>query len=70
VGPTLLEAPTAGLCVDKLKVGNEFGSVEALWSQFENVMAKNQEPKGDEANGEQGRGDGNEEDLSEEKKTT
>ncbi len=23
-----------------LKVGNEFGSVEALWSQFENVMAK------------------------------
>ncbi|KAJ9644679.1 Dolichyl-diphosphooligosaccharide-protein glycosyltransferase subunit dad1 [Coniosporium apollinis] len=21
-------------------VGNEFGSVEALWSQFENVMAK------------------------------
>lgn len=23
-----------------LKVGNEFGSVEALWSQFENVMTK------------------------------
>ncbi|KAI9703828.1 MAG: hypothetical protein M1836_007598 [Candelina mexicana] len=24
-------------------VGNEFGSVEALWSQFENVMAKDPE---------------------------
>ena len=23
-----------------VQVGNEFGSVEALWSQFENVMAK------------------------------
>lgn len=23
-----------------IAVGNEFGSVEALWSQFENVMAK------------------------------
>ncbi|KAI0113662.1 DASH complex subunit Dad1-domain-containing protein [Nemania sp. FL0031] len=31
-------------------VGNEFSSVEALWSQFENVMAKDEEGKtgGDE----------------------
>ncbi|KAJ2976742.1 hypothetical protein NUW58_g8010 [Xylaria curta] len=27
-------------------VGNEFSSVEALWSQFENVMAKDEESKG------------------------
>ncbi|ORY56881.1 DASH complex subunit Dad1-domain-containing protein [Pseudomassariella vexata] len=27
-------------------VGNEFSSVEALWSQFENVMAKEPEPEG------------------------
>ncbi|MCJ1472515.1 hypothetical protein MMC13_001163 [Lambiella insularis] len=26
-----------------IAIGNEFGSVEALWSQFENVMAKDQE---------------------------
>ncbi|KAK3621439.1 Dolichyl-diphosphooligosaccharide-protein glycosyltransferase subunit dad1 [Elasticomyces elasticus] len=26
-----------------IAVGNEFGQVEALWSQFENVMAKNPE---------------------------
>ncbi|KAF8864863.1 hypothetical protein BDZ45DRAFT_736989 [Acephala macrosclerotiorum] len=26
-----------------IEVGNEFGSVEALWSQFENVMAKDPE---------------------------
>ncbi|KAF9877581.1 hypothetical protein CkaCkLH20_04716 [Colletotrichum karsti] len=26
-----------------ITVGNEFSSVEALWSQFENVMAKEQE---------------------------
>jgi DASH complex subunit DAD1 len=25
------------------QVGNEFSSVEALWSQFENVMAKDPE---------------------------
>ncbi|KAI4250008.1 MAG: hypothetical protein L6R42_008815 [Xanthoria sp. 1 TBL-2021] len=31
-----------------IAVGNEFGAVEALWSQFENVMAK--EPgEGEEA---------------------
>ncbi|KAF7858909.1 hypothetical protein EAF04_008950 [Stromatinia cepivora] len=27
-----------------IAVGNEFSSVEALWSQFENVMAKNPDP--------------------------
>jgi DASH complex subunit DAD1 len=27
-------------------VGNEFSSVEALWSQFENVMAKDPEAAG------------------------
>ncbi|KAJ5106800.1 hypothetical protein N7456_003475 [Penicillium angulare] len=26
-----------------ITVGNEFGSVEALWSQFENFMGQNQE---------------------------
>ncbi|RFU73714.1 dash complex subunit dad1 domain-containing [Trichoderma arundinaceum] len=26
-----------------IAVGNEFSSVEALWSQFENVMAKDEE---------------------------
>lgn len=31
-----------------MQVGNEFSSVEALWSQFENVMAKDPdaEPEG------------------------
>ncbi|KAI8310334.1 DASH complex subunit DAD1 [Colletotrichum sp. SAR11_59] len=36
-----------------ITVGNEFSSVEALWSQFENVMAKEpeQQPKeGEESN--------------------
>ncbi|KAL9091905.1 MAG: hypothetical protein Q9165_004657 [Trypethelium subeluteriae] len=28
-----------------IAVGNEFSSVEALWSQFENVMAKDTEPE-------------------------
>lgn len=30
----------------KRQVGNEFSSVEALWSQFENVMAKEPEEGG------------------------
>ncbi|ROT43456.1 hypothetical protein SODALDRAFT_348180 [Sodiomyces alkalinus F11] len=38
-------------------VGNEFSSVEALWSQFENVMAKdpeeNQPNEGDRGEGEE-----------------
>ena len=28
-----------------VKVGNEFSQVEGLWSQFENVMAKEPEPQ-------------------------
>lgn len=41
-----LEAVTA--------VGNEFSSVEALWSQFENVMAKEPEDaKGSDGEGQQ-----------------
>ncbi|KAF5137447.1 hypothetical protein E5D57_001225 [Metarhizium anisopliae] len=44
------------LLSDIALVGNEFSSVEALWSQFENVMAKDEakhqgektEPPGDE----------------------
>ena len=28
------------------KVGNEFSQVEGLWSQFENVMAKEPEKEG------------------------
>ncbi|KAF2838845.1 hypothetical protein M501DRAFT_923298, partial [Patellaria atrata CBS 101060] len=32
-----------------IAVGNEFGAVEALWSQFENVMGRTGEgPVGDE----------------------
>lgn len=30
------------------QVGNEFGAVEALWSQFENVMAKDTEHGGED----------------------
>ena len=29
-----------------MQVGNEFSSVEALWSQFENVMAKDPDAEG------------------------
>ncbi|KAL7821321.1 DASH complex subunit Dad1 domain-containing protein [Trichoderma aethiopicum] len=32
-----------------IAVGNEFSSVEALWSQFENVMAKDDEQDADKA---------------------
>lgn len=31
-----------------IAVGNEFSSVEALWSQFENVMAKDTSAEGQE----------------------
>lgn len=34
------------------QVGNEFSSVEALWSQFENVMAKEPEEDRPETEGE------------------
>jgi DASH complex subunit DAD1 len=37
-----------------IAVGNEFSPVEALWSQFENVMAK----QGGEEGGAQGQGQG------------
>jgi len=30
-----------------IAVGHEFGQVEGLWSQFENVMAKHEETKDD-----------------------
>ncbi|OAA35701.1 DASH complex, subunit Dad1 [Metarhizium rileyi] len=32
-----------------IEVGNEFSSVEALWSQFEHVMAKDESKQGDKA---------------------
>lgn len=31
------------------QVGHEFSSVEALWSQFENVMGKDGEDEGEES---------------------
>lgn len=36
-----------------IAVGKEFSPVEALWSQFENVMAKDPEEGADTAEGEQ-----------------
>ncbi|TVY50515.1 DASH complex subunit DAD1, partial [Lachnellula cervina] len=45
-----------------IAVGNEFSSVEALWSQFENVMAKDPDAEG-EAHGEGE--DGSQEDETE-----
>ena len=38
-----------------IAVGNEFSSVEALWSQFENVMAKDGDPEAGQGEGEEGR---------------
>ena len=46
-----------------IAVGNEFGAVEALWSQFEGVMA--QEP-GEEGKEGEGDGSGEEEEKDEE----
>ncbi|KAH6613450.1 DASH complex subunit Dad1-domain-containing protein [Chaetomium tenue] len=43
-----------------IAVGNEFSSVEALWSQFENVMAK-EEPEESGAAKSEDRGEGQEE---------
>jgi DASH complex subunit DAD1 len=37
-----------------VQVGNEFSSVEALWSQFENVMAKDPDAEGQAADDEEG----------------
>ena len=39
------------LADSKIQVGNEFSSVEALWSQFENVMAKDPEARGKDEDG-------------------
>jgi hypothetical protein len=39
----------AAAAADSAQVGNEFSSVEALWSQFETVMAK--EPEEGSGNG-------------------
>ncbi|EER24553.1 hypothetical protein CISG_02830 [Coccidioides immitis RMSCC 3703] len=36
-----------------IAVGNEFSSVEALWSQFENVMAKDGEGSGEKEHDEE-----------------
>jgi DASH complex subunit DAD1 len=36
-----------------VKVGNEFSSVEALWSQFENVMAKDPDAEAEAQHGEE-----------------
>lgn len=41
-----------------IAVGNEFSSVEALWSTFENVMAKEEEEEGD---GQEGHDEGHDE---------
>ncbi|KAL8953411.1 MAG: hypothetical protein Q9222_000724 [Ikaeria aurantiellina] len=44
-----------------IAVGNEFGAVEALWSQFENVMAKEpgngEQPKREDQQNEDGEED-------------
>lgn len=46
------------------QVGNEFGAVEALWSQFEGVMA--QEPEGEGKEGdEKGESEGDEDEAEE-----
>ncbi|KAI9821925.1 MAG: hypothetical protein M1827_002507 [Pycnora praestabilis] len=50
-----------------IAVGNEFGSVEALWSQFENVMAKDPEAEEEGEGREEGdevEGKGEEEDAT------
>lgn len=38
---------------ESVKVGNEFSSVEALWSQFEGVMGKDQVPEPEGQTGEE-----------------
>ena len=45
-------------------MGNEFGAVEALWSQFEGVMAQEpEEAEGDEKKGEEEDGGAEQEDA-------
>lgn len=41
------------MIMSESQVGNEFGAVEALWSQFEHVMARD-EGVGKEGDGEEG----------------
>ncbi|KAF2859289.1 hypothetical protein K470DRAFT_271729 [Piedraia hortae CBS 480.64] len=36
-----------------IAVGNEFGQVESLWSQFESVMAEREQDQNGEGSGEQ-----------------
>ncbi|KAL8346477.1 hypothetical protein RB601_003830 [Gaeumannomyces tritici] len=47
-----------------ITVGNEFSSVEALWSQFENVMAKDEPDEGEGEAGSGGGGDDNDDDSN------
>lgn len=47
-------------------MGNEFGSVEALWSQFENVMAKEEGREEGDGQGEEEEGGGDGEGEGEE----
>jgi hypothetical protein len=50
---------------DSAQVGNEFSSVEALWSQFETVMAKEpEEGNGNGKSAEQGESQGEEGDQT------
>lgn len=46
------------------QVGNEFGAVEALWSQFEGVMAQEPERGGKEGD-EKGESEGDEDEAEE-----
>lgn len=50
-----------------IAVGNEFGSVEALWSQFENVMGHDATGMGDEGRSEGGEGEEKQEEAQEER---
>jgi len=51
------------------KVGNEFSSVEALWSQFENVMAKDPDDGKAETEGTEGRSEGDADEGADETRT-
>ncbi|KAF7531052.1 hypothetical protein G7054_g9225 [Neopestalotiopsis clavispora] len=55
---TYFEMQREALIGEIAMVGNEFSSVEALWSQFENVMAKEPEEEGNKTDaGAEGEGD-------------
>ena len=55
-----------GAGLTRLQVGNEFSSVEALWSQFEGVMAKDPHAEAEAHNGEEERHEDGEESRLEE----